>query len=503
MPRIPEEVLSRAWRTDPYVSDPSSINATISQFFANIEGTMVLKFLPEDAFKAWVVRSVNRKSSEDSMLLYSILAVGVALSGGPKHIAFEYAQVAHYAQKQVAVDSVQLVQSRILLAVYYASVLQLCECTELTSAAAGTAACMQLNLELDQSNEAALPVFPIGLNKAAYAEVRRRTFWSLFMLERLNGMFPERWTMLDAEDIFIRLPGDSESFEKQNESRMPTFNPYESSFRNVKATDFEPRSYLVEMAHIWSNCQAEMYRMSRRSQPAGKAIEAMQRLIGKLLDWQNALPDGLLFGTSNLESACSAGNASAFLTMHLLQNHALIKINRYRHEADQLPSRIRADNLKQCCDSASNILEMSRSLDQLLRVKPVVLRAPPPMMAVVVTEAVDVLTARAALSRLGEITEITRTAKTLIESMDSVWEESRRHREAIDKRLRKLVAIRDRGSQPTNPTDGYRVLSGSTDNRDEEGRLWQFADPIETLYPKGMDIVYNYGAEERRTYLPA
>lgn len=59
---------------------------------------MIMRFFPERIFRLWVSGPARDKSPEDLMVFYSVLAIGVALSGGPRHIAYEYAQVAHYAQ---------------------------------------------------------------------------------------------------------------------------------------------------------------------------------------------------------------------------------------------------------------------------------------------------------------------------------------------------------------------------------------------------------------------
>lgn len=176
LPRISEEVLNRAWCTDPSLSDPQSIRTVISHFFVHLDSTMIVRFIPENVFKTWVVNPGHRKSPEDLMLLYSILAVGVALSNGPKPIAYEYASVAHYAQKLTTVSCLQLVQTRILLALYYLSISRVSEASEMISAAVATAACLQLNVELEESREAGLLTFPFGMSKAGYCEARRRTF---------------------------------------------------------------------------------------------------------------------------------------------------------------------------------------------------------------------------------------------------------------------------------------------------------------------------------------
>ncbi|KAF5132946.1 hypothetical protein E5D57_003568 [Metarhizium anisopliae] len=249
LPRIPDDALHRAWRTDPFVSNPQSISTVLSQFFGHIDNAIVIRFLPEDIFKSWVVSSAHRKSPDDMMLLYSILAIGVILSRGPKDTAFEYAQVAHYAQKSLTTASPHLAQSRILLALYNVAVSRFSKDNELICSATATGAYLQLNEDIDGSKDADLAVYPFGMTRKCYAETRRRTLWSLFMVERLSPIFPKRPTMIHAEDIHIRLPSDSESFERQLDARMLMFNPYESSFNNFNEKSSDISSHLVEIVH--------------------------------------------------------------------------------------------------------------------------------------------------------------------------------------------------------------------------------------------------------------
>ena len=256
LPRIPDDALHRAWRTDPFVSNPQSISTVLSQFFGHIDNAIVIRFLPEDIFKSWVVSFAYRKSLDDMMLLYSILAIGVILSRGPKDTAFEYAQVAHYAQKSLTTASLHLAQSRILLALYNVAVSRFSKANELISYATATGAYLHPNEEIDRSKDADLAVYPFGMTRKCYAETRRRTLRSLFIVERLSPIFPKRPTMIHAEDIHIRLPSDSESFERQLDARMLMFNPYESSFNNFNEKSSDISSHLVEIVHVWSSCQS-------------------------------------------------------------------------------------------------------------------------------------------------------------------------------------------------------------------------------------------------------
>ncbi|KAF5017760.1 hypothetical protein F66182_10288 [Fusarium sp. NRRL 66182] len=491
LPRIAEDVLSQAWRTDPSLTDPQSIRTVISHFFVHLDSTMIVRFIPENVFKTWVVNPGHRKSPEDLMLLYSILAVGVALSGGPKPIAFEYASVAHYAQKMTVTSCLQLVQTRILLALYYISISRSTEATEMISLAVATAACLQLNVEIEESREASLVSFPLGMSKTGYCEARRRTFWSLYMLERLDGHFPNRSAMINAEDIYTRLPADSHSFEREMEAFTPMFNPYASNVATTHDREFGISAYLVEMVHIWSNDVCRIYRMARRTNLTETDLESSQRISKRIQDWRGALPSRLAFTASNLESAALAGELGPFLTMHLLYNHAMIKLSRHTIGAGRSSPQTASLHAQTCYEHATQILDMDKALVRLHRGGQTVLSAPAPVMAMVLTEAVDVFTASGRLSHLSDIIENVHMVQNVVQAMFAIWDNVRNAQEAIDGRIGLLHRIRDRGSQPASPVEGYRIFYSTEGREDEKVLRWQINNPMEKLYPRDMDTVYS------------
>ncbi|KAH6611060.1 c6 transcription factor [Trichoderma cornu-damae] len=471
-------------------SSPRSPRAGIHSVSPDRGYSKRLKFLPEDAFKNWVISSVDRKSPEDLMLLYSMLAVGSALCGDPKNIAFEYAQVAHYAQKKTEVQCLQLVQSRVLLAVYYTSTCRTREAGELISSAAASAACLQLNLELDHSRESVMTIYPLGLDRIGYAEARRRTLWSLFMLERLSGLFPERPAMTNAEDIYTRLPVDIHSFEKLVEAQARNFDPYGPTKLTERPSDTVITGYHIEMVHIWSDCQAAIYRMAVRRTSAEAETTKLQDLLKRAENWFASLPSRLTFGGANLESAAFTRSIGSFLSMHLLYHHTMIELNRHRHGANQLPKDVHMGHLAECREHATSVIEMLNSLERILRVRPALLSIPPPAMAVVVTEAVDVLTASGPMTVLEELIDRVLIAKSAVDRMTGVWEASSKDRLAIDRRLLELNRIRELGSRPPSPIQGYRLLPLSEETKEKDLNHWQIFDPIEQTFPKDMDVIY-------------
>ncbi|KOS18897.1 putative transcriptional regulatory protein [Escovopsis weberi] len=489
MPKIPDDVLSRAWQTDPYVSDPHSIIAVLTKFLAAVDSTMMIQFLPEEGVLNWVSNYAHRKTPEDFMLLYSILAVGVALSDGSEQIAHEYAQVAHYGQKMLETPCLQLVQSRILLAVYYVATCRHKEADQLISSAVATSSFLQLHLELDHSREASMKVFPFGMNRNGYAESRRRTFWALFMLERLSGYFPDRPVMINAEDIYTRLPADHASFERLVDIRAPMFDPYVSSFGQMAEQSIDIAGFQVELAHIWAETQAFNQRMALRPALADAEAQKLQSLTERAERWHAALPARLKFGGANLESAAFSGTIGSFLSIHMLYHHAMIKLNRHRGRLDQISVEARSEHAAKCRHHASSIIEMLDSLDRILRMRPTLLKTAPSIMAMAVTEAVDVLSASGSMTAMPDLIDILRVAKCALEKMTHVWRASSHSLFMVEQRMQNLELICKQGSRPSTPHDGYRLLP-NTENKDRMGNRWQINDPIERSLPLEMDILY-------------
>lgn len=486
LPRLPDEVLSRAWRTDPYVSDPQSISAVISQFFDHVDNTIILRFIPEEVFKTWLANTAHKKSAEELMLVYSMLAMGVLLSGGPKHIAAEYAQVAQFAQKTSPTNDLYLVQSRALLAMYYVSTSRRREADELLSAATGTAVSLQLNVELERSRDSALQAYPFGMNKACFSEARRRTFWSVFMLERLNGFFPERMAMLHAEDVYLRLPADSRTFERQLDSSMPFFHPSEPQIPSMANKLTDASAYLVEMVHIWATCEQAIYRMARRSRSSTPGAFSMQELLENLDKWHRALPSELTMDTLNIEQIERSNHMGLLLTMHLLFHHSMVQAHRFHHPSSRLSEDARADLVHQCRTHSKKVLEIGGYIERILQVRPSMLNNPPPASTTILMEAVDVLSANGLLCNASELIRDFQMVKMLIDRTAAIWEESSITKELVAERLNKLSLIRDQATVSRNLNFDYRVV----ETKESKGLSWVFNGPMEPLCPENMDVVY-------------
>lgn len=494
VPRIHEDVLCRVWQTDPYVSDPQSVLNTISSFFVHADAT-ALRFLPEKVFKEFVQASAHRKSPEDLMLVYSILALGVSLSGGPKMVAHEYSEVARYATDRTAL-SLQLVQARILLSLYYLQVSRPSDANDMSSAAISTATCLQLNMELELPHEGASTTkYPFGMSFAGFGECRRRTFWSCFVLERLNGLFPTRISIINKEDIFLSLPRDVQSFENQIDSVAPLFDP-DSSAPQQRQPGMHIMGYLVQIVALWGDVMTTVYRLAHRgAQYNFDFLKSQAGMLSRLEDWKCSLTASLAFNPLNLQMVASAEKGS-FILMHLVYHLTMIKLHRHIHPryltAEQrnqhgLAAREQADKLLDIVCAMAKESSIGRSM------------MPPPFTSYAILEIIDVLSAEGPLSALPQLVDRLATARSVIEILATVWDDATGHKVAMDHRLDKLANLRDRGSAADASTaastsiQGMRVFFNEEEGKDKSlpvGACWQMAGALEGRFPKDMDTVY-------------
>jgi hypothetical protein len=492
LPRIHEDVLCRVWQTDPYVSDPQSVLRTISSFFVHADAT-ALRFLPEKVFKEFVQASAHRKSPEDLMLVYSILALGVSLSGGSKMVAHEYSEVARYASDRTAL-SLQLVQARILLSLYYLQVSRPSDANDMSSAAISTATCLQLNMELERSHDGAK--YPFGMSFAGFTECRRRTFWSCFLVERVNGLFPTRISIINKDDIFLSLPGRVQDFENQVESASPLFEPDFSALR-TRDPGLDIMGFLVHIVAIWGDAMTTVYRLAHRGTRYNFDYASFQaEMLSRLEQWRSSLAEALDFSALNLEQVPPEEKGS-FLLMHLVYHLTLIKLHRHVH-----PRFLTAEQRHE------HSLAAQKHAEKLLDVICVTAKdcsigrttMPPPFTSHAILEAVDVLSAEGAISALPRLVDRLATARSVIEILSTVWDDATGHKAAMDHRLDKLANLRDlrlpadsSAGDAAASVPGVRVFLNKEPvegKRLPVGSCWQMAGALEGRFPKDMDTVY-------------
>lgn len=172
------------WGNDPNEVDPEVTMHYLETYFIHINSA-TYRIFPHDLFLKWV-KTETAKSPDDLMLLYTMLAMGSIFSfrAERKHEGSLFSKIARYAvEKNHGKYSLQLTQSRLLLAFYHFSLGEPHKAWDYGGMGFRVASGLKLNLEEAVTDISDDDHMEYGLNRHALAECRRRTFWSAYMMD--------------------------------------------------------------------------------------------------------------------------------------------------------------------------------------------------------------------------------------------------------------------------------------------------------------------------------
>ncbi|UQC82556.1 fungal specific transcription factor [Colletotrichum lupini] len=385
---------------DSYPSMPSDSSALVSRTLETAKVNAWQHRQPVELPR--IHEDVLHRSPEDLMLTYSILDVGITLSGGPRTIASEYAQFARYAQQQLP-PSLQLAQSRLLLAVYYMSTSRACEANDLISAAVSI-------------------------------------------------------------DIFIRLPCESDVFQSRLASQAPFCSALGSSSFKMADQRLPSTAYHLQLVVIRGDIMSSVYRNEHGLPSDGEPAIIVESSVRRLLSWRGSLPGQFTYSPSKMDLAAQAGTLSTFLTIHLLFHHGLVKVHRHSYASSRISAAKRMSYLSGIQEEAKQVLQITGMLKALLQARRTPLSAPPPFMSHVILEAADVLTAQGLLSDLPMLLDQLAVANAIVEAASMVWDEARIHRAALEHRHDALRLLQD--LQPgATPSVGAAVFANGNEGK--------------------------------------
>jgi hypothetical protein len=392
-----DQTLSREWQLNPFSTNPALVSELVTLLFKHGPNTCRDMF-PEGAFKTWFL-SANEKSLDDLMLMYSILALSTVFSAKPDHKALgvKYASISRYACHNRHF-SIQLVQSRLILAIYYFAVDNSNDSWDFCGSGLRAASGLQLNIELEKSEDASLQSFPYGLSRAGYAECRRRTFWICYLLDKLNNFSSGRLGSLEAEDIFLRYPCDNNSFEAQVDVQNPYFDISSPSIQNPPRT-IDLMAHWINITTIWGDVMANIYRSSQRPTPLASNsafIAFYDRASYRLQQWKDSLPQCYQFSTDNLQREALSGDLSTYMLLHTIYHTTIMKMNRYVQKSTFTTAQL-SHHVTVAKQHASETLRM---MDILAEYRPVSVNKPAsaasrftsPLIGFAIVSAVDILT---------------------------------------------------------------------------------------------------------------
>lgn len=483
--RSSDQNIQSEWQTDPFhcSSEMGLAEELLAIFFKHVPETVYFMF-PRNKFSKWA-RFTRDKSSNDLMLIYAILALGAVFSpkSGHRQFGARYAAIARYAcdNRQVGI---QLVQARLILALYYFAINNPNDSWDFCGSAVRAATGLKLNIEIEKSDDAYLKTFPFGLSFSGYAECRRRTFWSCFLMDRFNGFGSGHLSMVDPKHVYLRLPSDENSFEDQVNVQNPIFDVSVPPSSQKYPQTLGPMAYLIDMLTIWGDVMSKIYSNSQRSQPGrfSEFTEFSQSIMERLSIWKSSLPRRYALSSEVTGRMSDPGELGTCLTMHAVYHTTFMKLNRYVRPYNFDESQT-LHCIYQAMEHAKHLLDMMNSVTS--RHDSTAMRSPSstspigfssPFVGYAIISAVDILSAKSTKDDIHNIIGSLTGARSVLAEIAQIWQTAKIQETLVSQRVSDLTEI-----EQEKQSSAAEELSIGT---------FQMREPLEKTFARENDCIY-------------
>ncbi|EAT81624.2 hypothetical protein SNOG_11125 [Parastagonospora nodorum SN15] len=480
-----QDHLALQWEQDPYETDPRLTTHLLDLYFLHA-GRATYGMFPRRPFMAWVECSRN-KSQDHMMLLYTVLAMGSLFSTDPdkRTLGKRFAAIASYAaEKRFGKFTLELCQSRLMLALYSFARGKSQEAWDFCGAGLRAISALKLNTEEGVKELAEnSPDHDFGFDRWTFEECCRRTFWSGLLMDRYNGFFGGTLFVISIEDTYVRLPCPDDMYEASTPCDAPFFDEDIFSGRAPVQPRLGLMAYLCLISILWGDVLTFTGRAARRpTSDYERHYETFYAKMYEKLDaWYGMLPPDLQYSPANLDRSMVDGYVGTFVSLHALYHAAIIRLNRHIRVGAMTTEHIRR-NLQDSFRHASSFLSMMHSLSPMSRQHRLpatlssefIFSTPFPGYALMLS--IDVLTSAGTFSNLPKLIETVRTAVSCIDELANFWDSARAQHKAVSNRLDQLTEVAAQERQG--------VRNGS------HGQFWRIDNSLEMAFGKD-DAVFN------------
>ncbi|KFY08563.1 hypothetical protein V492_06120 [Pseudogymnoascus sp. VKM F-4246] len=489
------------WCTRQATENPFETNEALSfdlldNFFTNTSCT-TYRFLPEPHFRTWVADRSIRKSPQDIMLMYGLLALATVFStaDGAKLRGEEFAAVCRCAAEG-SEFSLHLVQSKLLLSLYYVATNKYHESLDFSGSAVRVATWLGLNVELGESEKGSNTTI-FNLDRVGYAECRRRTFWSCYIMDHFSTFCNGHLNTINPKDIFLRYPTTTKNFESLTEAGAPFFVPSgalaQSSLKDVGIT-----AYMINILSIWGDIRDYNYRASKSANAAvTEPFSAFYAsTIARLEGWRASLLPSAENTIENLDAAVMEGSMGSFVSLHALYHVSYANLHRYG-QFDSVTTPSLKTSLRTTFEHANAILDLGQNMASRSVRRPTSPAASTkfssPYFGFIIVNAIDILSAKGRLADITIFQARIDGASKVVDELAGFWHSGRLQQLQITERLEALVALPllTNGWNAANSTSvGLRAADDAV--LDAERGTFEMRNSINPLSGRGArDNVYS------------
>ncbi|KAG9947015.1 hypothetical protein KCU85_g6151, partial [Aureobasidium melanogenum] len=169
-------------------------------------------------------------------------------------------------------------------------------------------------------------------------EIRRRTMWACFMMDRFNSSGTERPLFVNDQYIQAQLPVKEHFFQFEIpgttevlEGPVPENNEKPGPHALSATENMGVAAYMIRLVAIWGRVIRYMNLGGRErdKEPMWSTKSEFHAIKEAVREWQTGLPSTLTWSQENLETHASEKIANQFIFMHLICNQIICFTNRF------------------------------------------------------------------------------------------------------------------------------------------------------------------------------
>ncbi|KAF8460598.1 fungal-specific transcription factor domain-containing protein [Kalaharituber pfeilii] len=301
---------------NPLLPGPKDLEHLVDLYFTHVY-SQHYPFLHRNTF-------MNNLERHRPVLLFSLCAIAARFSDQFREAEEQFAvQARQFILESFDEQKLEVVQALVLMGLHDFGSNNGHKAWMFAGMAVRLGAAMNLNME-PRKEKAKTPV---------EAEVMRRTYWSYYLMDRLNSYGVARPFLTQDHDCHIQLPCDQSSFENQRPvitEHLKGKNPYWPTVGNEHMGAF---AYLVRITSIWGDVLKYIHLSGfvthHEKPPEFTPDRQFMQFVDMLKDWKSSLPPGLRYSEENLSGQIKAGTVGAFVMMHVMFHTCAAYVYRY------------------------------------------------------------------------------------------------------------------------------------------------------------------------------
>jgi hypothetical protein len=234
---------------------------------------------------------------------------------------------------------------------------------------------LQLHRDLDHD-----PCKPNGRQLSFIdREIRRRTMWACFVMDRFNSSGTDRPMFIKEESIQVQLPCKEKLFRLDMEGPTEDLQgnvPYPSSGEDGQLSDPKENmgvaAFMIRSIALWGRIILYHFQGGKEADPhkLWDPASQFQELVKQTEEFVGTLPESLTYTADNLIAHHTEGLANQFLFLHisshqniLLLNHIAVHGNRGGRAPKDTPLDFFVKRTSKAYDAAKRISELLRDVE--------------------------------------------------------------------------------------------------------------------------------------------